>query len=210
MKYPIVITLFLLVQTEFLAQTRLESLSFTYAEFRGGYGVNIFGGGLTERYDAGNFSNSGGGLASLAAYHKFGRMNYLNFGIKFKALGAAPSMGDNGQEMFFNYWGSAVSVKYFPFDREAKKGIYVQADYVFITQFTQKYRTTANLNFDHQFAIGNGFVCGLGYDCPIGQGRTMLTVGVEYETDSRTGEVTGIGDKTFKSSNFGIMAGIKF
>jgi hypothetical protein len=134
----------------------------------------------------------------------------LNFGIKFKALGASPAKGDNGQEMFFNYWGSAISAKYFPFDREAKKGIYLQTDYFFITQFTQKYRTTANRNFDHQFAIGNGFAVGLGYDLPIGKERSMLTIGIEYEADTRTGEVTGIGDKTFKSSNFGILTGIKF
>jgi hypothetical protein len=31
---------------------------------------------------------------------------------------------------------SAISTKYFSFNRDAKKGIYVQADYFFITQFT--------------------------------------------------------------------------
>jgi hypothetical protein len=211
MKYIIAITLLLLSgATALLAQTKQNNISFTYAEFRVGYGTNTFGSGLKEKYDAGNFSSSGGGLASLSAYRKFKKINYLNFGIKFKGLGASPAKGDNGQEMFFNYWGSAISAKYFPFDRDAKKGIYLQADYFFITQFTQKYRTTANLNFDHQFAIGNGFAVGLGYDLPIGKERTMLTIGIEYEADTRTGEVTGIGDKTFKSSNFGILAGIKF
>jgi hypothetical protein len=125
-------------------------------------------------------------------------------------LGAAPSIGDNGQEMFFNYWGAAISAKYFPFDKDAKKGIYLQTDYFFVTQFTQKYRNTANLNFDHQFAIGTGLAFGLGYDISIGKSRTMLTIGVEYEINSRNGEVTGIGDKNFKSSNLGIMTGIKF
>ena len=192
------------------AQTKQESISFTYAEFRGGYGVNIFGKGLKEKYDAGNFSSSGGGLASLTAYHKFKKINYFNFGIKYKSLGAAPSIGDNGQEMFFNYWGAAISAKYFPFDKDAKKGIYLQTDYFFVTQFTQKYRNTANLNFDHQFAIGTGLAFGLGYDISIGKSRTMLTIGVEYEINSRNGEVTGIGDKNFKSSNLGIMTGIKF
>jgi hypothetical protein len=210
MKYITILTLFLLAQVELLAQTKQENVSFTYAEFRVGYGTNTFGSGLKETYEAGNFSSSSGGLASLAAYRKFKKINYLNFGIKFKALGASPAKGDNGQEMFFNYWGSAISAKYFPFDREAKKGIYLQTDYLFITQFTQKYRTTANRNFDHQFAIGNGFAVGLGYDLPIGKERSMLTIGIEYEADTRTGEVTGIGDKTFKSSNFGILAGIKF
>lgn len=193
-----------------LAQTKKENVSFTVAEFRGGYGVNIFGKGLKEKYDAGNFSSSGGGLASLSAYHKFKKINYLNFGIKYKSLGAAPAKGDNQQEMFFNYWGAAITTKYFPFDRDAKKGIYLQCDYFFVSQFTQKYRNTITKNFDHQFAIGSGFVVGTGYDFPIGKGITMLTIGVEYETNSRTGEVTGIGDKNFRSSNFGIMAGIKF
>ena len=112
--------------------------------------------------------------------------------------------------MLFNYWGAAVGVKYYPFNKQAKKGIYVQADYFFVTQFTQKYRTTKNLNFEHQFAIGNGVAFGLGYDIPLGARKTMITIGIEYEMDRRRGEVTGIGDKTFISSNFGIMTGIKF
>ncbi|MFM9911554.1 MAG: hypothetical protein ACKVOW_19685, partial [Chitinophagaceae bacterium] len=168
------------------------------------------GKGLKEKYNAGNFSNSGGGLASLAAYHKFKKINNLNFGLKYKSLGAAPSKGDNGQEMFFNYWGAAIATKYFPLDKNAKKGVYLQGDYFFISQFTQKYRTTATTNFEHQFAIGSGFVIGAGYDFLIRNGRTMLTIGLEFEKNSRNGEVTGIGDKTFKSSNFGIMSGIKF
>lgn len=210
MKHLILIIVLLFGQNILFSQTKTENISFTNAEFRAGYGVSIFGSGLKEKYEAGNFSSSGGGLFTLAAFHKFKPINNIIFGIKFKALGAGPSQGDNGQEMFFNYWGSAVSLKYFPFDRDAKKGIYVQGDYFFISQFTQKYRNTLIKNFDHQFAIGNGLAFGLGYDFPISKGKTMLTIGVEYETNSRTGEVTGIGDKNFKSSNFGIMTGIKF
>ena len=187
-----------------------ENTSFTYAEFRGGYGISIFGKGLKEKYDAGNFSTSGGGLATLAAYHKFKKINYLVLGLKYKSLGAGPASNDKGEEMFFNYWGAALAAKYFPFDKDAKKGLYLQGDFFFITQFTQKYRNTSKLEFNHQFAIGNGFALGLGYDFPIGKGRTMLTFGLEYEMDSRQGEVTGIGDKTFKSLNLGILTGIKF
>lgn len=210
MKNLLSIMIFLFGHTLVFAQTKQENISFTVAEFRGGYGVNIFGKGLKEKYDIGNFSSSGGGLASLSAYHKFKKINYLNFGIKYKSLGAAPAKGDNGQEMFFNYWGAAITTKYFPFERDAKKGVYLQGDYFFVSQFTQKYRTTINKEFNHQFAIGNGFAFGLGYDFTVGKGRTMLTIGLEYETNSRTGEVTGIGNKNFKSSNFGIMTGIKF
>ena len=210
MKKIFSITILLFGQTVLFAQTKQENGSFTVAEFRTGYGLNIFGDGLREKYESGNFANSGGGLATLAAYHKFKAINYLNFGVKYKSLGAAPAKGDNGQELFFNYWGAAITTKYFPFDRDARKGLYVQGDYFFVSQFTQKYRNTTNKTFDHQFAIGSGFAVGLGYDFPIREGRTMLTVGLEYETNNRQGEVTGIGDKKFKSSNFGIMTGIKF
>jgi hypothetical protein len=206
----LIIVVTLLAQTISYGQTKQENISFTSAEFRAGYGVSSFGTGLKERYEAGNFSTSGGGLASLAAYHKFKKINNIIFGIKFKSLGAGPSKGDNNQEMFFNYWGAAFTTKYFPLDKNAKKGIYIQGDYFFITQFTQKYRVVANKIYDHQFAIGNGIVLGAGYDFPIGKGKNMLTVGMEYQTDSRTGEVTGIGKKNFKSSNFGVIIGIKF
>jgi hypothetical protein len=209
MKNLLFILLILGIQKIAFAQSE-EAVSFTYAEFRGGYGKTIFGSGLKEKYEAGNFSNSGGGLASLAAYHKFKKINSFNFGLKYKSLGATPSKGDNGNEMFFNYWGAALTVKYFPFDKMAKKGIYLQGDYFFITQFTQKYRNTAKLDFNHQFAIGNGFAFGLGYDIPLKNRKSMLTIGVEYEMDRRQGEVTGIGDKKFVSSNLGIMTGIKF
>jgi hypothetical protein len=95
-------------------------------------------------------------------------------------------------------------------DKGAKKGLYVQADYFFVTQFTQKYRSTANLVFDHQFAIGSGFAFGLGYDIPMKNRRTMWTIGLEYEFANRQGEVSGLGDKRFNNSNVGVMAGIKF
>lgn len=210
MKHTLIIIFLALINLNIYAQESEENQSFTYAEFRGGYGINIFGKGLKERYDKGKFTSSAGGLASLAAYHKFKKVNYLNFGLKYKSLGAAPARGDSTQELFFNYWGAAATIKYFPFNKHAKKGIYIQADYFFVTQFTMKYRTTSNLNFDHQFAIGNGYAFGLGYDIPLGKRKTMITIGIEYEYDKRRGEVTGIGDKTFISSNFGILTGIKF
>jgi hypothetical protein len=197
-------------QDSILVNTKETNESFTVAEFRGGYGVSSFGEGLKEQYDAGNFSTSGGFLASLVAYRKFKKVNSFLFGIKYKSLGAFPSKGDNGQELFFNYWGAAVSVKYFPFNRTAKDGLYLQADYSFINQFTQKYRTVAKLDYNHQFAIGRGIVLGLGYDFPAKNKKTQFTIGLEYETNSRTGEVTGIGKKTYYSSNIGIMTGFKF
>jgi hypothetical protein len=210
MKHIIIVLTILIGQIDLFAQSKSDNISFTTAEFRAGYGVSQFGKGLKEKYEAGNFSNSGGGLASLAAYRKFKGINYLNFGIKYKSLGAGPSKGDNNEEMFFNYWGAAFSAKIFPMDRNARKGIYLQTDYFFVTQFTQKYRTKSTNEYNHQFAIGNGVAFGVGYDFPIGKGKNMLTVGLEYETDSRTGETTSIGKKNFKSSNFGVMVGIKF
>ncbi len=206
----IITTIFLVLANNSQAQVKVEDISFTSAEFRAGYGISQFGSGLKEKYDAENFSTSGGGLASLAAFRKFKKINFVTFGIKYKSLGAGPAKGDNDQEMFFNYWGAAFSAKVFPLDKNARKGLYVQTDYFFVTQFTQKYCTQSSKQFNHQFAIGSGIVLGAGYDFPVGKGKNMLTLGFEYETDSRTGEVTGIGSKNFKSSNIGVMVGIKF
>jgi hypothetical protein len=210
MKQSILITIIILSNFKISAQSKKENEAFTYAEFRAGYGATSFGKGLQERYNAGNYSSSGGGLASLAAYRKLKKINYANFGIKYKSLGAGPASGDNGAEMFFNYWGAAITSKFFIQDRNAKKGIYMQGDYYFVTQFTQKYRQIASSFYDHQFAIGSGLAFGAGYDLPIGKNRNMITIGLEYETDRRQGEVTSIGNKQFKSSNFGLMVGLKF
>ena len=189
--------------------SKWESSAFTYGEFKAGYGVNQFSTGLSERFENGNFSTSAGSLASIAAYRKFDKLHYLHFGLKFKGLGSAPSTGDNGEEMFFNFWGTAISTKYFPFRKSAEKGIYLQADYNFITQFTQKYRNTSTLTFDHQFAIGNSFAVGMGYQYPLKNGFGLVA-SVEYDWASRQGEVQGIGDQQFRSSNFAIQIGLIF
>ncbi|MFN8864440.1 MAG: hypothetical protein ACK5W1_09015, partial [Flavobacteriales bacterium] len=65
------------------------SEGFTYGEFKGGYGITEFGSGLEERFEQGNFSTSGGGLFSVAAYRKFKSINYLHFGLKLKGLGTS-------------------------------------------------------------------------------------------------------------------------
>ena len=184
--------------------------AFTYGEFKLGYGTTQFGEGLKPVFEAGNFSASGGLLASIAVYRKFAKLNNFNFGLKFKALGAGPSTNNAGDEMFFNYWGTAVSAKYFPFNRAADKGFFIQGDFYFTTQFTQKYRNTAALTFDHQFAIGSGFGGLIGYDLNLNSNTAGLTIGIEYDYASRQGEVTGVGDVQFVNSNIGVMVGIQF
>lgn len=139
----------------------------TYGEFKSGYGITHFQTGLEERFDEGNFSTSGGGLFSVAAYRTFKKADHVHFGLKFKALGATPSEGEGDEEMFFNFWGAAVSMKYFPFSSPGTQGFYLQGDFNFVTQFTQKYRKQEALVFDHLFAIGRSFTCGLGHQHPL-------------------------------------------
>lgn len=189
--------------------SKWESSAFTYGEFKAGYGVNQFSDGLSNRFESGNFSTSAGGLASIAAYRKFDKLNFLNVGLKFKGLGAAPSTGDNGEEMFFNFWGTAFSAKYFPFRKSAEKGFYLQTDYNFITQFTQKYRNISTLTFDHQFAIGNSVTIGMGYQYPLKYGLGLVA-SVEYDWATRQGEVQGIGDQPFRNSNLAFQVGLIF
>jgi hypothetical protein len=210
-KHPLYIFILIVLAGSTYAQNVKRDTSFTFAEIRFGYGTNYFGKGLSEAYDAGNFTTSAGFLATLAAYHKFEKINHVAIGMKYKSLGAAPSKGDNGYEMFFNYWGVAVSARYFPFHKSAHRGLFLQADYFFITQFTQKYRSTANLEFNHQFAIGSGYAVGIGYALNLpNKKKNRITIGIEYEQDTRKGEVTNIGDKTFASSNLGFLVGFIF
>lgn len=183
--------------------------SFTYAEIKSGYGRTLFGSGLKERVEAGNFSASGGGLTSLAAYHKFAKLNHLNAGMRFKGLGAGPATGNGGEEMFFNFWLVGVSARYFPLAAEARAGWFVQADYNFVSQFTQKYRNTAALQFDHQFAIGSGVALGLGYQWWFRPGLGLVG-SVEYDWSRRQGEVTGLGDKTFRNGHAAFQIGLIF
>ena len=120
--------------------------AFSYGELKVGYGVTQFGDGLSERYEAGNFSTS---------------------------------------------------------------GLYLQGDYYFTTQFTQKYRRTEAKEFDHQFAIGSSVTLGLGYQYQLSNGYALVAT-VEYDLASRRGEVQGIGDATFQNSNFGVQLGLVF
>jgi hypothetical protein len=182
---------------------------FTYGEFKAGYGVTQFSTGLKERFNNGNFSTSSGGLFSIAAYRKFQKINHLHFGLKFKALGAGVSRGNNNNEMFFNFWGTGISTKYFPFSKSGSQGFYFQGDYNFTTQFTQKYRNTTMLEFDHQFAIGNSFTLGMGYQIKLKK-RYGLIASVEYDNASRQGEVQTIGSKNFRNSNIGFQIGLIF
>jgi hypothetical protein len=212
MKNIIFLTIILCGHSILFAQKKSGNIAFTNAEFKVGYGVSTLGDGLKEKYEAGHFTKSGGFLASLAAYRKFKKINNLNFGIKYKSLAASVSKGDNGQEMFFNYWGAAATVKYFPLDKDARRGFYLQGDYFFITQFTQKYTQPATRAYEPQYGLGRGFVIGVGYDITFhNDTKTMLTVGIEYEIDSRMAEQPGaLLETTYKSSNFGVMVGIKF
>jgi hypothetical protein len=181
----------------------------TYGEFKSGFGVTQFSTGLKERFENGNFSTSGGALFSVAAYRKFKKINHFHFGLKYKSLGSGRSSGDNNEEMFFNFWAAGFSTKYFPFSKSASKGIYLQGDYNFVTQFTQKYRNSAELEFDHQFAIGSSFTFGLGYQYPI-KNRYSIVTSIEYDLASRQGEVEDIGDKLFRNANFAFQIGLIF
>jgi hypothetical protein len=142
------------------------------------------------------------------AYRKFKKINYVQLGLRFQSMGAAPSSGDDGYEMFFNFWAASIGIKVFPFSKHTTKGLYASADYQFTTQFTQKYRNTELSIFEHQFAIGSGFNIGLGYDFPIGE--YGILVGIEYGIARRQGEVSDIGDVQFDNSNVAFMMGLRF
>lgn len=211
MKKPIsliAVFLIILISIKSTAQVSSERKSFTYGEFKAGYAVSQFGKNLEEAYDAGNYGTTGGGLFTLGAMHKFESINHFNFGGKFSALGAGPSEGDNGNELFFNWWGAAVSAKYYPLNKNADQGLNFYTDFYFITQFTQKYRNEVAKVYDHQFAIGNGLTLGAAYDFKY-KGVNLVT-SLEYGIASRTGDVQNVGQVNFRNSYFGGQLGFKF
>lgn len=190
------------------AQVGIDKKSFTYGEFKAGYSVSQLGKNLKERFEAGNYSTTGGGLFTLGAYHKFESINYFNFGGKFSALGAGPSEASGGNQLFFNWWGAAISAKYYPLNKNANSGFNLYSDFYFITQFTQKYRNLDAKIADHQFALGNGLTFGSAYDFQYN--NTNIILSLEYGFAARTGDVQNVGPVDFESSYFGVQFGFNF
>lgn len=190
------------------SQINPEKKSFTYGEFKAGYAISQLGKNLEEAYKAGKYNTTGGGLFTLGAMHKFESINYFNFGGKFSALGATPSEGENGNQLFFNWWGAALSAKYYPLNKNANSGFNLYTDFYFITQFTQKYRNVAAKVYNHQFAIGNGLTLGAAYDFKYAGINWVASA--EYGVASRTGDVQNVGQVNFGSSYFGTQLGFKF
>ena len=184
--------------------------AFTFGVFGVGYGVTQFGEGLESRAEAGGFETSGGAVASLAVFRKFRHVRYVALGLRYKNLGASPARGDDGEEMFFNYWTTSLAVRAYPFDRRAVSGVFAQAEFVFATQFTQKYRNVARREYDHQFAIGSGLTGVIGYAYPLPGRRIALEAGVEFDYAARQGEVTGRGEVDFRNTNVGVMGRLRF
>lgn len=184
--------------------------AYTFAYIGIGYGVTQFGEGLEDRFDAGNFSNSGGGVFDLAVFRKPRWLPHAAIGLRYKNLGASPSTGDGGEEMFFNYWSTGVAVRYYPLDRAAVSGLYLQPEFTFVTQFTQKYRVESEQRYDHQFAIGSGAAVSVGYGFPLWGGRAGLEVAALFDYASRGGEVTGVGSRAFTNTNLGGVVRLRF
>ena len=111
-------------------------------------------------------------------------------------------------QLFFNWWGAAIAVKVYPFNKNANRGLNFYTDFFFITQFTQKYRNVDAKIADHQFAVGNGLTFGTAYD--FNYKGINLIASLEYGFASRTGDVQNVGQVNFRSSYFGTQVGFKF
>lgn len=204
----LVLFLFIIQIISTNAQLNSEKKLFTYGEFKVGYAVSQFGKNLKEVKDIGNYGTSGGGLFTLGVFHKFENISHFNFGGKFSALGATPSKGEGKNQLFFNWWGAAITAKYYPMNRNANGGFNIFVDFYFITQFTQKYRNVDAKIYNHQFALGNGLTIGSTYD--FNYKNINLVTSLEYGFAQRTGDVQNIGPVNFESGYFGIQLGFKF
>jgi hypothetical protein len=77
---------------------------------------------------------------------------------------------------------------------------------------TEKMRYNDENRYEHQFAIGSTILGGVGYAFPIGKsGNTAITVDLEAEYSSRSGDVTGLGEgQPFQNSHVSINFGVSF
>jgi len=148
----------------------------------------------------GAFKPMGAGNLSTAFYYAPKKWKGLGVGTRFMWSGGPGAKGDNGDDYFFNYYNFSISAKYYALSRQFNNGLYVRGS-IGTGQLTTKRANDANKSFTHQFAIGNTLSANVGYSLPIG--HKAISLEIHYETSSRSGTISTLGDKSLKSSQIG-------
>jgi len=148
----------------------------------------------------GTFEPSIGNNLMMAFYVAPENWKGLGIGSRIHGTFGSPTNGTNNSQYVFNYYNLAFAAKYFVLSKEFNKGLYVNGSFGF-GQLTAKRLNETAKEYQHQYAIGNSLMGGLGYTFPFK--KTALSIEVQYENANRSGTVNGIGDVSFNSGQLG-------
>ena len=185
-----------------------------YAHVAIGYGNTFFYGSLSDKEtinDGRGFGRNQGNTLSTFFYVAPQKWKGLGIGSGVKGFFASPNNGGDNETYLFNYCHVGLGLKYFPFSKKFNDGFCIKSGFGF-GQMTEKMRYNDEKRYEHQFALGTTILGGIGYAMPVGKNkRYAITVDLEGEYSSRSGDVTGLGeDQKFENSHVSINFGIGF
>lgn len=198
------------------AQTTTERPKLrVYGEVAYGAGMHLFTGRLEDaraaRVDSG-FSNNRFGNAFAASFFVVpSRTPNFGFGMSMKGTFGAPAeRASDKAQFFFNGYSVNVAAKWFPFSERFNEGWLVRGQVGF-GQFLQKMRLPNRNVYEHQYAIGNSYLLGVGYAIPVGRSDRAIIIEGQLEYNSRQGDQTGVGEKlNFSYGQVSLNVGYSF
>lgn len=205
----------LLVTSTVLAQTTEPTPAKLpiYGNVSIGYGNTFFSGTLGEKEtinDGRGFGRNQGNTLTTWFYVAPARWKGLGVGSGIKGFFATPNNGGNDETYLFNYYHVGIGAKYYPFSRQFNRGFALKSSFGF-GQMTEKTRFNATRVYEHQFAVGSTLLAGIGYSIPVFQKRAALNIDLDFETSSRRGDVTGLGEnQPFKNNHVSLNVGLGF
>ncbi len=184
-----------------------------YANVSIGYGNTFFSGTLADKEtinDGRGFGRNQGNTLTSWFYVAPARWKGLGVGMGIKGFFATPNNGGSNETYLFNYYHTGLGAKYYLLSKTFNKGLCLKSSFG-IGQMTEKTKFNATRTYEHQFAIGTTLLAGVGYSIPILKKRSALNIDFDFETSSRRGDVTGIGeDQPFKNNHVSLNVGIGF
>ncbi|WP_310397899.1 hypothetical protein [Hymenobacter sp.] len=195
------------------AQAQTERQPSVYGEIGFGAGQTLFFGDirtkLRQAIRANDFEPGIAGNLLLGFYVAPERWKGFGLGPRLKFSGGGGTTDDQGGEYFFNYYNLGLSAKYYPLSREFNRGLYARAT-VGTGQLTTKHQLNDPAEtYLHQFAIGSVLTGSLGWTFPLK--TKSISLEGEFESGSRNGTISGVGDgQVFRSGQVGVNGILTF
>lgn len=184
-----------------------------YGEFGFGGGQTLFFGDirtkLAQSIRAGDFMPNSGFNTVLGFMVAPESWSGLGLGARAKVFAASPSNGAQSERYFFNYYNAGFCGKWYALTQKYNDGLYLRGSWGFGQLTAKRDNSPAKEEYLHQFAVGSTFTGGLGWTFPVG--LVGISIEAEFETSSRNGTITGVGEgQLFQSGQIGLNVLISF